>query len=136
MLRKTLGLMVAVLGALSTSLYAYAFTRAASMAEGAGEDRATWIYHWQLSTALYAGLGLILLVGGCLVLARYSVGVLVAAVAVFVSGAASWISSAVGFSRYPFEAPNLVETIILLGLSGFLLLLYLRRGVWAEPGES
>lgn len=127
--------MVAALGAVATALYAYAFTRAAPMAdlaEDANADRATWILHWQLSTGLYAALGLLLLIGGCLILARYSIGALVAAVAILLSGTVSWISSAAGFSRYPFEAPNVVETIILIGLSGFLFLLYLRRGLWED----
>jgi hypothetical protein len=136
MLRKVLGSMVASLGAVATALYAYAFTRASSMAglaEGIGEDPATYVFHWQFSTGLYAALGLALLVGGCLILARHSAGAIVSAVAIFLSGTASWITSVIGFARYPFEQPNVVETIILVGLSGFLLLLFLRRGLWNPP---
>lgn len=135
LIRKILGSMVAALGAVATSLYAYAFTRAAHMAdlaEVAGDDRAAWISHWQLSTGTYACLGLLLLIGGCLILARYPLGAIVAAVAVFLSGTVSWIASATGFSRFPFEAPNVVETVILIGLSGFLILLYLRRALWTR----
>jgi hypothetical protein len=141
-LRKVLGSMVVSLGAVATALYAYAFTRASSMADlaqAAGEDRATYVFHWHFSTGLYAALGLMLLVGGCLILARYSVGALVAAAAIFLSGTASWITTAMGFARYPFEQPNAVETIILVGLSGFLVLLFIRRGLWNPPashGES
>jgi hypothetical protein len=132
-LRKVLGSMVAALGAVATSLSAYAFTRASRMADLAeviGEERATYVFHWQFSTGLYALLGFVLLVGGCLLLARHSVGALVAAVAIFLSGTASWITSMFGFSRYPFEQPNIVETVILVGLSGFLLLLFVRRNLW------
>jgi hypothetical protein len=128
--------MVAFLGAVAVALYAYAFTRASSMADlaqGVGEDHATYIFHWQFTTGLYAALGLMLLVGGCLILARYSAGALVAAVAIFLSGAASWITSMMGFARYPFEQPNVVETIILVGLSGFLILLFVRRSLWNRP---
>jgi hypothetical protein len=132
-LRKVLGSMVASLGAVATALYAYAFTRASSMADLAevvGDDRATYVFHWQVSTGLYATLGLILLVGGCLILARYSAGALIAAVAIFLSGTVSWITSAVGFAKYPFEQPNVVETIMMVGMSGFLLLLFVRRSLW------
>lgn len=135
-LRKVLGSLVASLGAVAAALSTYAFSRATAMAdlaEGVGDDRATYVFHWQFTTGLYATLALMLLVGGCLILARYSVGALVSAVAIFLSGIASWISSAVGFSRYPFEQPNLVETIILVGLSGFLLLLFIRQDVWNQP---
>jgi hypothetical protein len=132
-LRKVLGSMVAVLGAVTTALYTYMLTRAASMAEGLGDDRATYVTHWQFSAGLHAGLGLLLLVGGCLILAKYSAGALVAAVALFLSGVAPWITSASGFSRYPFEHPNAVETIMLVGLSGFLLLLFFRRDLWNPP---
>jgi hypothetical protein len=135
-LRKVLGSMVVSLGAVAAGLHTYAFTRASSMADlapGAGEDRATYVFHWQFSTGLYAALGLMLLVGGCLILARYSVGALVAAAAIFMSGTASWITSAMGFARYPFEQPNAVETIILVGLSGFLVLLFIRRSLWNPP---
>ena len=136
MLRKVLGLVVTLLGALATALSAYAFTRAdymADLAEGAGEDRATWIFHWQFSTAMFAFLSLLLLLGGCLILVRRSIGALIASMAILLMGLSSWVASAVGFSRYPFEAPNVVETVLLLGLSGFLLLLFLRRGLWDEP---
>ncbi len=131
--------MVAALGAISTAFYAYAFTHAASMVdqpEVAIEDRAMWVAHWQFFTGLYATLGVLLLVGGCLILARNSTGALVAAAAIFLSGIASWVIKAVGFARFPFEEPNMVESIILIGLSGFMLLLFLRRALWNPPRED
>jgi hypothetical protein len=134
-LRKVLGSMVATLGAVATALSAYAYTRAIPMADLAGvtEDRAAYLFHWQLSTGLHGALGLMLLAGGCLILAKYPAGALVSAVAIFLSGTASWITSAIGFARYPFEQPNVVETVILVGLSGFLLLLFIRRSLWIPP---
>lgn len=139
MIRKVLGSMVASLGAVATALYAHSFSRASSMAalaEEAGEDRATYLFHWQFSTGLYAALGLMLLVGGCLILAKRPVGAFVAAVAIFLSGTVSWFSSAIGFARYPFEQPNVLETIFQVGLSGFLLLLFIRRNLWNVPATS
>ena len=136
MLRKVLGSVVAFLGAIASAFSAYAFTRAANMAdlaEGAGEDRATWILHWQLATGLYTVLGVLLLLGGCLILSRRPIGALVASVAILLAGLSSWAASMVGYSRYAFEAPNVVESTILVGLSGFVFLLYLRRGLWDEP---
>jgi len=109
------------------SVYGYSQTAGmAALAENGG-DAMAWEQHWRTATLTYAALGALVAVGGTLILFGFMKGALVAAAAVATGAVLPWIAQAANYSRFGFESPNAVESILLVGMAAFLCILFLHR---------
>jgi hypothetical protein len=133
-IRKIVGGAVLLLGVFTVLLCVRGYGQAremASLAEGIGNDAAAWEEHWRTAMIAYAAIGVLMAVGGVLIFKGIARGALVAAAAVAGGGVLPWIASAANYSRFSFESANVVETILLIGMAGFLCVLFLHREKWA-----
>src|SRR5262245_13551522 len=127
MLRKVLGSLALTLGLLAFFVSALVFLSAEKIEVEPGADPAEWLAHLQRAVAIYFVFGLAVIGGAVLVLARRPVGALLLACAFAFVGIAPWVISAMGRSRFSFEVPNLVETILYMGGAVFCLVIYVHR---------
>jgi hypothetical protein len=133
-IRKMVGGAVLLLGVFALLFCVRGYGQAREMAEmagGLGNDAAAWEEHWRTAMIAYASIGLLMAVGGVLIFMGIARGALVAAAAVAGGGVLPWIAAATNYSRFSFESANVVETILLGGMAGFLCVLFLHREKWA-----
>lgn len=135
--RVVLGVFALLLGLLAIAASGIGLVRVDQMAElaaASGADPVVWSNHWRISLMTYLVVGLLVLAGGGLILRRVAWGALVVAGSVLVAAVFPWVSSAVGHAQFEFEKANIVETILLISLAGFMCAIYINRSRWA--GEA
>lgn len=135
MQRVILGVFALLLGLLAIAASGIGLARAEDMAQLAvesGADQVVWSVHWRTSLLTYLGLGLLMLSGGALILRRVALGTLVVAGSVLVAAVFPWISSAIGYAQFDFEEANIVETVLLISLAGFMCAMYINRSRWVD----
>lgn len=80
-------------------------------------DAAEWLFRWRLSLGVIGAAGAIVLVSGVAVLRGRLWGLLSISAAVICVAAFPWIVRVTLGTRYPFEAPDLLETSVLLAVA-------------------
>ncbi len=135
--RVILGIFALMLGLLAVAASGIGLFRAEDMVELAaksGADPVVWSSHWRTSLLAYLAVGLLVLAGGGLILRGIASGTLLVGGSVLFAAMIPWISRAIGYSQFDFEKANIVETVLLISLAGFMWAMYINRSRWA--GES
>jgi hypothetical protein len=86
----------------------------------------SWLSRWRLWGVGIAAMGGAIAVGGTAVLLRRNWGLLLVAAALLATALVPWIVHALSGTRYAFERPDTLETIVYLALSGIAAFGYYR----------
>lgn len=135
--RVILGIFALLLGLLAIAASGIGLVRAedmAGLAAKSGADPVVWSSHWRASLLAYLVIGLLVVSGGALILRGIAWGTMVVGASVLVAAVMPWISRAVGYAQFDFEKANIVETVLLISLAGFMWAMYVNRSRWA--GET
>ena len=89
----------------------------ASLQLGQGFDPCDWQKHWYLASVTIAAIGSALALGGTLVALHRRWGLLIVGSAILLTATYPWALKVAGFNRYPYENPDWVETLVLIGLA-------------------
>ena len=76
-----------------------------------------------------------MLAGGGLILRGSASGTLLVGGSVLVAAMIPWLSRAIGYSQFDFEKANIVETVLLISLAGFMWAMYINRSRWASEAS-
>jgi hypothetical protein len=86
----------------------------------------TFVARWRLWSVGIAAIGGAIAIGGAAVLLGRSWGFLVAASALLGAALVPWVVQTLKLTRYAFEQPDTLETIVYLALSGIAAICYHR----------
>ena len=134
---RIVGVISLLIGGTLIAIAIYGLSSTASMIEklgpmaassGVAFDPLNWSAHWTASNLVFGGAGILTLAGGITLMLRKAWGLLLIAAAAAVTGAFPWVLRFVGVARYTFEAPEVIESLILGTIALVASLAYVRRG--------
>lgn len=90
-------------------------------------DSADFEFRWRLMASIIGLAGTALFISGVALWRRQQWGLLTISAVAIVLAAYPWVLRALGISRYGFEAPEGLDTAVLIGIAGVSAAAFLRR---------
>lgn len=121
----TIGVIVLIFGLALVLFAGYALMNAKSMAasveplskvQGMAFNASEWEKHWVVASVTMLAVGFGLLAAGALLASSRDSGFLMLATFSLFAAVDQWLLAVFGYSAYSFERPNIVESLVFLGI--------------------